>query len=156
MVTELSNILRYTLQSGRTETVPLELELEAVAAYLKLEGIRFEERLQVRMDVDPKSLETRIPPMLLQTLVENGIKHGVARLPRGGQIQVASQVESAAVKIQVRNSGQLVEVGGSTRMGLENARERLRLLYGNTASLVLRNSGTDAVVAEISIPLSPA
>jgi hypothetical protein len=156
MVTELSNILRYTLQSGRTETVPLELELEAVAAYLKLEGIRFEERLQVRMDVDPKSLETRIPPMLLQTLVENGIKHGVARLPRGGQIQVASQVESAAVKIQVRNSGQLVEAGGSTRMGLENARERLRLLYGNTASLVLRNSGTDAVVAEISIPLSPA
>jgi hypothetical protein len=156
MVTELSNILRYTLQSGRTETVPLESELEAVSAYLKLEGIRLEERLQVRIDVDPLSLETRIPPMLLQTLVENGIKHGVARRPRGGEIRVASQVECQAVKIQVRNSGQLVEGGNSTRVGLDNARERLRLLYGAGASLVLRNSGSDTVVAEISIPLSRA
>ncbi|MGO4882136.1 MAG: sensor histidine kinase [Bryobacteraceae bacterium] len=156
MVTELSNILRYSLQSGRTETVPLEAELEAVTAYLKLEAIRLEERLQVRMDVDPRSLETRIPPMLLQTLVENGIKHGVARLPGGGEIRVGSHVESRAVKIQVRNSGQLRDDAGSTRMGLDNARERLRLLYGNAASLVLRNQGPDAVVAEISIPLAAA
>jgi LytS/YehU family sensor histidine kinase len=156
MVTELSNILRYSLQSGRTETVPLETELEAVTAYLKLEAIRLEERLRVHIEVDPESLETRIPPMLLQTLVENGIKHGVARLPGGGEIRVDSQVESRAVKIQVRNSGQLREDAGSTRLGLDNARERLRLLYGNAASLVLRNYDGDSVVAEISIPLSPA
>ena len=156
MVTELSNILRYSLQSGRTETVPLETELEAVTAYLKLEAIRLEERPRVHIEVDPESLETRIPPMLLQTLVENGIKHGVARLPGGGEIRVDSQVESRAVKIQVRNSGQLREDAGSTRLGLDNARERLRLLYGNAASLVLRNYDGDSVVAEISIPLSPA
>jgi two-component system, LytTR family, response regulator len=139
MVTELSNILRYSLQSGRTDTVPLETELEAVTAYLKLEAIRLEERLRVHIALDPESLETRIPPMLLQTLVENGIKHGVARLPGGGEIRVDSQVESRAVKIQVRNSGQLRDDAGSTRLGLDNARERLRLLYGNAASLVLRN-----------------
>ena len=156
MVTELSNILRYSLQSGRTETVPLEAEIEAVTAYLKLEAIRLEERLRVRIEVDPESLETRIPPMLLQTLVENGVKHGVARLPRGGEIRVASHVENTAVKIQVRNSGQLGEGDGSTRVGLDNAKERLRLLYGNAASLVLRNYDSDSVVAEISIPLSPA
>lgn len=156
MVTELSNILRYSLQSGRTETVPLEAEIEAVTAYLNLEAIRFEERLRVSLEVDPQSLETRIPPMLLQTLVENGVKHGVARLPRGGEIRVASRVESTAVKIQVRNSGQLGEGDGSTRLGLENAKERLRLLYGNAASLVLRNYDRDSVIAEISIPLSPA
>jgi len=153
MVTELSNILRYSLQSGRTETVPLETELEAVTAYLKLEAIRLEERLRVYIAVDPESLETRIPPMLLQTLVENGIKHGVARLPGGGEIRVDSQVESRAVKIQVRNSGQLRDDGGSTRLGLDNARERLRLLYGDAASLVLRNYVSDSVVAEISIPV---
>jgi signal transduction histidine kinase len=153
MVTELSNILRYSLQSGRTETVPLETELEAVTAYLKLEAIRLEERLRVHIAVDPESLETRIPPMLLQTLVENGIKHGVARLPGGGEIRVDSQVESRAVKIQVRNSGQLRDDAGSTRLGLDNARERLRLLYGNAASLVLRNYDGDSVVAEISIPV---
>jgi signal transduction histidine kinase len=153
MVTEISNILRYSLQSGRTETVPLETELEAVTAYLKLEAIRLEERLRVRIAMDPASLETRIPPMLLQTLVENGIKHGVARLPGGGEIRVDSQVESRAVKIQVRNSGQLRDDAGSTRLGLDNARERLRLLYGNAASLVLRNYDSDSVVAEISIPV---
>ena len=153
MVTELSNILRYSLQSGRTETVPLETELEAVTAYLKLEAIRLEERLRIHIHMDPESLATRIPPMLLQTLVENGIKHGVARLPGGGEIRVDSQVESSAVKIQVRNSGQLREDGGSTRLGLENARARLRLLYGNTASLVLRNYDGDSVVAEICIPV---
>ena len=156
MVTELSNILRYSLQSGRTDTVPLEAELEAVTAYLKLEAIRLEERLRVHIAMDPESLETRIPPMLLQTLVENGIKHGVARLPGGGEIRVDSQVQSRAVKIQVRNSGQLRDDGGSTRLGLDNARERLRLLYGSAASLVLRNYDSDSVVAEISIPLSPA
>jgi len=156
MVTELSNILRYSLQSGRTETVPLEAEIEAVTAYLKLEGIRLEERLRVLIEVDPESLETRIPPMLLQTLVENGVKHGVARLPRGGEIRVASRVENEAVRIQVRNSGQLGEGDGSTRMGLDNAKERLRLLYGNAASLVLRNYDSDSVVAEISIPLTLA
>ena len=106
--------------------------------------------------MDPESLETRIPPMLLQTLVENGVKHGVARLPRGGEIRVASRVEDRAVKIQVRNSGQLGEGGSSTHMGLDNAKERLRLLYGSAASLVLRNYDNDSVVAEISIPLSAA
>jgi signal transduction histidine kinase len=153
MVTELSNILRYSLQSGRTDTVPLETELEAVTAYLKLEAIRLEERLRVHIEMHPASLETRIPPMLLQTLVENGIKHGVARLPGGGEIRVDSQVESRAVKIQVRNSGQLRDDAGSTRLGLDNARERLRLLYGNAASLVLRNYDDDSVIAEISIPV---
>jgi len=156
MVTELSNILRYSLQSSRTETVPLQTELEAVTAYLKLEAIRLEERLRIHIQVDPESLATRIPPMLLQTLVENGIKHGVARRVGGGEIRVDSQVEKRAVKIQVRNSGQLRQDGGSTRLGLDNARERLRLLYGNAASLVLRNYDGDSVVAEISIPLSPA
>ncbi len=156
MVTELSNMLRYSLQSGRTETVPLETELEAVTAYLKLEAIRLEERLRVRIEVDPESLETRIPPMLLQTLVENGVKHGVARLPGGGEIRVASQVANRAVKIQVQNSGQLGDGAGSTRLGLDNARERLKLLYGNAASIVLRNYDQDSVVAEISIPLTPA
>ncbi len=158
MVTELASMLRYSLQSGKTDSVSLEVELEAVSAYLKLEAIRLEERLQVKIEMDPNSLEMPIPPMLLQTLVENGVKHGVARLPHGGEIQVASELRNGALKIRVRNSGQLTESPGSTRMGLENVRQRLQLLYGDAASLVLRNQGTDFVIAEVSIPLtkSPA
>ena len=154
MVTELASMLRYSLQSGRAERVSLETELEAVSAYLKLEAIRLEERLRIRMDMDPNSLETPIPPMLLQTLVENGVKHGVARLPQGGEIRVASQMRDGALKIQVQNSGQLIESAGSTRVGLDNVRERLRLLYGDAASVVLRNQDAEFVVAEVSIPLA--
>jgi len=154
MVTELASMLRYSLQSGKTEAVSLETELEAVGAYLKLEGIRLEERLRVKIDMDPKSLETRVPPMLLQTLVENGVKHGVARLAQGGEIRVASEMQNGALKIRVRNSGQLAESSGSTRMGLDNIRQRLQLLYGDAASLVLRNQDADFVIAEVSIPLA--
>jgi signal transduction histidine kinase len=158
MVTELASMLRYSLQSGKTEAVSLETELEAVSAYLKLEAIRLEERLRIKIDMDPKSLETLIPPMLLQTLVENGVKHGVARLAHGGEIRVASEMQKGALKIRVQNSGQLAESSGSTRMGLENIRQRLHLLYGDAASLVLRNQDAEFVIAEVSIPLvkSPA
>jgi len=154
MVTELANMLRYSLQSGKTESVSLETELEAVSAYLKLEAIRLEERLRIKIDMDPASLETPIPPMLLQTLVENGVKHGISRLPHGGEIRVASRMQNGALKIEVQNSGQLAESPGSTRMGLENIRQRLRLIYGDAASLVLRNENADFVIAEVSIPLS--
>jgi signal transduction histidine kinase len=154
MVTELASMLRYSLQSGRTEAVPLETELEAVSAYLKLEAIRLEERLRIKIDMDPNSLEALIPPMLLQTLVENGVKHGVARLAQGGEIRVASEMRNGALTIQVQNSGQLAESTGSTRMGLENIRQRLQLLYGDAASLVLRNQDADFVIAEVSIPLA--
>jgi len=153
MVTELANMLRYSLQSVKTEHVSLETELEAVTAYLKLEAIRLEERLRIQIDVDPKSLETQIPPMLLQTLVENGVKHGVSRLPEGGEIRVASQMQNGALRIRVENSGQLAESAGTTRIGLENIRQRLKLLYGDAASVVLRNDGADFVIAEVSIPL---
>jgi len=154
MVTELASMLRYSLQSGKTEAVSRETELEAVTAYLKLEAIRLEERLRIKIDMDPNSLDTRIPPMLLQTLVENGVKHGVARLAQGGEIRVASEMQSGALKIRVQNSGQLAETSGSTRVGLENIRQRLYLLYGDAASLVLRNLDAEFVIAEVSIPLA--
>jgi two-component system, LytTR family, sensor kinase len=158
MVTELAGMLRYSLQSGRTEAVSLETELEAVTAYLKLEAIRLEERLRIKIDMDPNSLETRIPPMLLQTLVENGVKHGVERLAQGGEIRIASQMQNGGLTIRVQNSGQLAESSGSTRVGLENIRQRLQLLYGDAASLILRNQDAEFVIAEVSIPLakSPA
>jgi LytS/YehU family sensor histidine kinase len=104
--------------------------------------------------MDPASLETPIPPMLLQTLVENGVKHGISRLPHGGEIRVASRMQNGALKIEVQNSGQLAETAGSTRMGLENIRQRLRLIYGDAASLVLRNENADFVIAEVSIPIA--
>ncbi len=157
MIDQLSRLLRYSLQSGRSQTVSFESEVEAIRAYLNLESMRFEERLRVEIDVDPLSRAIPIPPMLVQTLVENGVKHGVARIAQGGEIRLISRVEEGGLKIQVINTGRLAsERNGSTEIGLTNARERLRILYGSAASLILRNSGTDQVLAEVWVPLQRA
>ena len=83
-VTKLSNILRYSLKMERIETVSLGEEMQAVADYLALESVRFEERLKYTVDIDPKAVSFEIPPMMIQTLVENGIKHGISKRTERG------------------------------------------------------------------------
>ena len=153
VVTQLAGILRYSLQAGDTETVTLEEELQTVSDYLALEAVRLEERLQVKMDIDPASLEILVPVMLIQTLVENGIKYGVATLPKGGEINLKSQVNLTTLKIQVTNSGQFNEKSNSNGVGLKNSRERLKLLFGEAASVVVQNASSDSVTAKIEIPI---
>lgn len=154
-VTALSKLIRYSLQATRVATVPLEAELDMVTTYLMLEGIRFEERLRCEIEVAPETRAVQVPPMLVQSLVENGVKHGIERLPAGGTIAVASWLEGDALRVRVRNSGRLGSPvdGDSPRVGLHNARERLRLLYGPRASLAMREAA-GAVVAELSVPIS--
>jgi len=153
VVTQLASILRYSLQAGDTETVTLEEELQTVSDYLALEAVRLEERLQVKMDIDPASLEIQVPAMLVQTLVENGIKYGVATLPKGGEINLTSQVNGAKLKIQVTNSGQFNETSNSNGVGLKNSRERLKLLFGEAASVTVQNASSGTVTAKIEIPI---
>ena len=153
----LSALLRYTLRADRVETVSLKEELSAVEDYLSLEKIRFEERLQTRFAIDPQSLDNRLPPMLLQTLAENGVKHGIARLPAGGELRLATHVLDGELRVEVTNSGTLAAAAhGSLAMGLENARERLRLMYGDRASLTLTAVDERNVRAEVVIPLRAA
>jgi hypothetical protein len=156
-VTELSNLMRYSMQAGRVATVPLEIEMDMVRTYLSLESVRLDERLTSHIEIAPETRSVPIPTMLIQLLVENGVKHGIERLPDGGVIRVESRIEGGALRISVVNSGRIVAHNGSTRVGLNNARERLRLLYGERASLALREEPGDAgssVVAELSVPLS--
>jgi len=89
-ITELSNILRSSMQSEKLETAPLERELNIVKDYLELEHIRFEDRLKVEYDIDEDTLDQHVPPMMLQTLVENAIKHGISRQISGGKIKIIS------------------------------------------------------------------
>jgi hypothetical protein len=150
----LSALLRYTLRADRVEMVSLKEELGAVEDYLALEKVRFEERLRTKFDIDPKSLEAKLPPMLLQTLAENGVKHGIARLPAGGELGVITQMLEGNLRVEVTNSGELSDATeGSSAVGLDNARERLRLMYGDGASLTLAASGERKVRAEVVIPL---
>jgi LytS/YehU family sensor histidine kinase len=153
MVTRLANILRYNLQQHRSPTVPLAREIEVVSDYLALERMRFEDRLRVQLLIDPDAAEVGVPSMLLQTLVENALKHGIANLPGGGELCIRASIGSEGLLIEVQNTGQLVEPRpGSTQVGIKNARERLRLLYGERASLKLVNRDGERVAATVLIP----
>ncbi|MBC7368921.1 MAG: histidine kinase [Undibacterium sp.] len=164
-VTQLANLLRYSLQSSQLETVPFEDELRVVNDYLALEQVRHEERLRLRMDIAPETLQLPVPPMLLQTLVENAVKYGISQRPEGGEIAIIARSESGYLRIQVTNPGELPPISAtvpqaltarraaSTGLGLRNAAERLRLLFGERATLQLRADSPSVVVAEALIPL---
>lgn len=153
MITRLANILRYNLQRDRRHTVPLASELDAVADYLALELVRFESRLRVRLAVDEATRQFPIPPMLLQTLVENAVKYGVEDIPSGADLSIRALLDGNALRIEVENTGDLGEQqAGSTQVGIANARERLRILYGERASLHLAPCGEGRVAATLLIP----
>ena len=139
MIDELTSVMRHALQGGTRDTVPLADEIDVVRAYLAIEQIRFEQRLRARIDVGPGLDTVRIPPMALQTLVENAVKHGVEARPEGSDIRIhARRQDDGAAVIEVANAGAIQTVSGSTRTGLANARQRLALALGEGAHLDLR------------------
>ncbi|WP_338392569.1 sensor histidine kinase [Fulvitalea axinellae] len=157
-ITQLSNILRNSLIMSRKKLISFQDEVRTVRDYLALEQIRYEERLRVEWDIDPECMSVSVPPMMMQTLVENGIKHGVSTLPQGGVIRFESHMDSHGnLCVSIRNSGQLsvsekprVKTGGG--YGVENTKERLRLIYGDRASFSLRNESEEMVLVELTIP----
>jgi len=156
MITRLANILRYSLQRDRNHTVPLATEMEAVEDYLALESIRFDDRLRVRMDVAEDARRMEIPAMLLQTVVENAIKHGVETISAGEVLSICVRLDADMLHIEVENSGTLDHApADSTGIGLANARERLRILYAERASMSLLAPSQGRVRATILIPAAP-
>lgn len=163
-VTRLANMLRYSLQSGQLETVPFEEELRIVEDYLALEQIRHENRLQVRWEIAEGVVAgaVPVPPMLLQTLVENAVKYGIGTRREGGELRIVAQLEGAALRIRVTNPGELgapasaaaAKAGSSTGVGLRNASERLKLLFGHRASLELLAEPPGCVTADVLIPIN--
>lgn len=151
LVTELSDLLRYALQAGRRERVSLSEELAAVEDYLQLESVRLEERLRWRVDASAETRALALPPMLLQGLVENAVKHGIAPRPQGGEVAVAASRAGGRLELSVASTGAL-EPGGTRGIGLANARERLRLLYGDAAALELLDTGAGVVEARVVLP----
>lgn len=152
VITRLASILRYSLQSGSTPTVTLERELQTVDDYLDLEAIRFEDRLNVRREIDPATLSAQVPPMIVQTLVENAIKYGVSRYPDAGEIVISSRLQNGEVILSITNNGEIEQNSESTGLGLKNATERLRRLFGNSASISLAQSAQGLVTAMIRVP----
>ena len=138
MVDQLASVMRYALQSGQNDTVPLAAEMEAVQAYLAIEKIRFEERMRVSVDIGVGLEHVRIPPMALQTLVENAVKYGVEASPTGSEIRIrARRMDDGGIHIEIANLGAIPPFANSTKVGLVNTRKRLALALGPGANLDL-------------------
>jgi hypothetical protein len=151
-VTELSNILRSSLSADKGETVSLEDELKIVKDYLALENMRFEDRLKIEYEIDDDTLDQQVPPMMLQTLVENAIKHGISKNVRGGLVRIISDFTGNFHELAVQNTGYLN--GGLSRQGfgLSSTYDRLSLLYGEKAKFEIRQINPDLVEAKVLIP----
>jgi signal transduction histidine kinase len=154
-ITELSNILRSSLQAEKLETVPLEQELDIVQDYLALEHMRFEERLKIEMHIDPETLSQPIPPMMLQNLVENAIKHGISKDVNGGIVIIRSYFKNNQHELVVQNTGNLqsLKKGDSGGFGLRSTQDRLNLLYHNKALFEIEEKNGNIVQSKIIMPI---
>lgn len=153
-INQLSTILRSSLASEKKGLTKFNDELKIVKDYLGLESIRFEERLKTEFDIHPESHDFYVPSLMIQTLVENGIKHGISKLTAGGIIQVKTLVEKGKLKVHIRNSGHLINgtKRNKTGIGLKNTVHRLKLIYGDGATFRIVNENDNFVLTEIIIP----
>ncbi|MEO9512002.1 MAG: histidine kinase [Flavobacteriaceae bacterium] len=151
MLTKLSEILRYSLTKNNINAIAVQEELEMVDNYIDLSKIQFENRLDFEKYIDEETLQLQIPPMIIQLLIENAMKHGISNLKKGGRIILSIKKDNGLV-IEVRNTGKLQIANNSTQLGLKNIKQRLKLLYTDKASFNLTEIGSE-VVATIKIPL---
>jgi LytS/YehU family sensor histidine kinase len=142
------------MQAEKLETAPLERELNIVKDYLALEYIRFEDRLKVEYDIDEDTLDQPIPPMMLQTLVENAIKHGITQEKDGGLIRIISDFVDDRHELIVQNTGKLSEVFNTEGFGIASTQNRLNLIFGKKAQFELKTITDGIVEAKITIPIN--
>lgn len=153
-ITELSNILRSSMHAEKLETVPLHKELDIVKDYLALEQMRFEERLKVEIKVDEDTLDQPVPPMMLQTLVENAIKHGISKSINGGYVKICSDFTGDNHELVVQNSGQLNGIVNNDGFGIKSAQDRLRFLYHGKARFQIKNATDNMVECKVIMPVN--
>ena len=151
MITCLSEMLRYSLNKDKVDTINLEDELEMVDNYIALSKIQLENRLDFDKNIDENVLTAQIPPMIIQMLIENAIKHGIANQAQGGVVQLNIHQIKDRISIEVCNTGKLIKNSDSTQLGLNNIQKRLKLMYKNQASFQLTEK-EGQVIATILMP----
>ena len=143
MIARLSDFLRMTLKNSETQSVTLDKELEFLNTYLEIEKIRFQDRLQVEMQIEPKAGATQVPNLILQPLVENAVRHGLANVATTGHLKISARRLNGKVNIQIEDNGPGLSAAGSrsrkrktsgSGVGLTNTRARLEQFYGENFS----------------------
>lgn len=151
-ITRLSGLLRSSLQMNNKKTVSLRNEISTLEDYLAIEKIRFDDRLNISFSIDHSTQSMEVPPMMLQTLVENSVKHGISNLKNGGFVNIKTFQREQKLHIEITNSGQYHPKENHDGLGLENTKERLQLLYEGKASFDIHNLNDEVVITKISIP----
>jgi len=156
MLTDLSDLLRLSFENLEVQEIPLKQELEFLEKYLEIEQMRFHDRLSVNMHISPETLHASVPNMILQPLVENAIKHGIAPRSSGGKIDINSVRSNGHLEISVIDDGIGVPFGDLENLhegvGLSNTRRRLRHLYGDGHRFDLRKLDNGGVGVSLEIP----
>jgi sensor histidine kinase YesM len=160
MLARLSDFLRLTLETNGLQEVSLRQELDFLRRYLEIEQTRFADRLRVEMNIDPGTLDARVPNLILQPLVENAIRHGIAPSSSAGTVAIAAHRENGTLRLEVRDDGPGLPEGSPVPhregVGLSNTRARLHQLYGNASRLDLTNARSGGLIVSVDIPFRSA
>lgn len=152
MIVRLADFLRLTLQNSGTQDVDLQQELEFLRCYLEIEKVRFQDRLTVEMNIDPDTLRMRVPNLILQPIVENAIRHGIAPRSSPGTVEISTTKTNGILRVQIRDNGPGLPDQFREGVGLSNTQSRLRQTYGESYRFSLKNSSSGGAVAILEIP----
>jgi two-component system, LytTR family, sensor kinase len=154
MIAGLSELLRKTLQTSDKQQVSLSEELDVVGKYLEIEKARFAERLRVNIQIPQDLRRARVPSLILQPIVENAVKHGIARRVDGGEILISATRQNGQLFLNVANDGPGFSSDWESKkgIGLENVKERLRSLYGEAAGLSVSNGDRAGATVSLQLP----
>lgn len=158
MIARLSELLRLTLESAGQQEVSLRQELDALERYLEIEQIRFQDRLTVKLAVAPETLDASVPNLVLQPLVENAVRHGIAPRSAAGRIEIRTERRDGMIELQVIDDGPGLQMGEEQfkeGIGLANTRARLRQLYGDDHRIEIRDAEAGGLIVSLSIPFRP-
>ena len=157
MIAGLSDLLRRVLEDSGRQLVPLAEEVSFLESYVKLQAMRFGDRLKVTVDVPPELYGALVPPLVLQPMMENAIEHGIGKLMQGGEIRLKARKSEGTLSIYLYNDGPGLSLAGGDRtgVGLSNTRGRLVTLYGAGSSVELRNGDQAGVETTIKLPYRP-
>lgn len=158
MLIKLSDMLRLSLRQMQGQRITLKKEMELIRLYLEIQQARFKDRLEIKIDIDPALLDALVPCLILQPLVENSIRHGVAPHSKRALVQISASRENGTLMLRVADTGPGLPPdwtdNSETGIGLSNTRERLKQLYGHRQSFVLRSREAHGVEAIICVPYS--